>query len=208
MKFFPESASSQLEFDKIRSLLADHCQSEYAKYKAQHLRIHTRKEFIEPQLQQTNEYKILLQSNLSFPAADFNLSKELKLLSIAGAVLKGDDFLQIKKLAENIKQIFRWFDNDRKFAYPTLHTIINETYFEKIIIELIDEVLDESGNVKDNASEELANIRSSLYKKRSELRRIFDRIVNRLNKEGYLADIEESFMNGRRVLAVFAEHRA
>ncbi|MDB5223011.1 MAG: mismatch repair protein MutS [Chitinophagaceae bacterium] len=208
MKFFPESAPSQLEFDKIRSLLADHCQSEYAKHKAQNLRVHTRKEFIEPQLQQTNEYKILLQSNLPFPAADvFNLSKELKLLGIAGAVLKGEDFLQIKKLAENIKQVSRWFDNDRKLAYPALHTIINETYFEKIIIELIDEVLDEVGNVKDNASEELANIRSSLYKKRNELRRIFDRIVNRLNKEGYLADIEESFMNGRRVLAVFAEQK-
>ena len=46
-----------------------------------------------------------------------------------------------------------------------------------------------------------------LYRKRNELRRIFDRIVSRLNKQGYLADIEESFMNGRRVLAVFAEQK-
>jgi DNA mismatch repair protein MutS2 len=28
-----------------------------------------------------------------------------------------------------------------------------------------------------------------------------------LNKSGYLADIEESFMNGRRVVAVFAEQK-
>ena len=28
-----------------------------------------------------------------------------------------------------------------------------------------------------------------------------------MNKQGYLADIEESFMNGRRVLAVFAEQK-
>ena len=208
MKFFPDSAPSQLEFDKIRSLLADHCQSEYAKFKARHLRIHTKKEFIEPQLQQTNEHKILLQSNLSFPAGDvFNLSKELKLLSIPGAVLKGEDFLQIKKLAENIKQVFRWFDAERKLAYPALYTVISDTYFEKKVIELINEVLDETGVVKDNASEELANIRSALYKKRNELRRVFDRIVSRMNKQGYLADIEESFMNGRRVLAVFAEQK-
>ena len=208
MKLFPESAVSQLEFDKIKILLADHCQTEYAKYKAQHLRIHTRIEFIEPQLKQTNEYKILLQSNLPFPTGEvFNLSKELKLLSIAGAVLKGEDFLQIKKLTENIKQIFRWFDTDKKLANPALYQVINETYFEKAIVELINEVLDEQGSVKDNASEEVANIRSSLYKKRNELRRIFDRLVIRMNKEGYLADIEESFMNGRRVLAVFAEQK-
>jgi DNA mismatch repair protein MutS2 len=47
----------------------------------------------------------------------------------------------------------------------------------------------------------------ALYKKRNELRRLFDRIVSRLNKQGYLADIEESFMNNRRVLAVFAEQK-
>ncbi|HUS03884.1 MAG TPA: hypothetical protein VMY77_19220, partial [Chitinophagaceae bacterium] len=208
MKLFPDSAISQLEFDKIRSLLAEHCQSEYARQKAVHLRIHTKKEFIEPQLKQTNEYKVLFQSGLSFPAADvFNLSKELKLLSIEGAVLNGEDFLQIKKLAENMKHLFRWFDDERKVAYPALHSVISETYYEKKIIELINDVLDDTGVVKDTASEELANIRSALYKKRNELRRIFERIVSRLNKQGYLADIEESFMNGRKVLAVFAEQK-
>ena len=31
--------------------------------------------------------------------------------------------------------------------------------------------------------------------------------LSKLNKQGYLTDIEESFMNGRRVLAVFAEQK-
>src|SRR5208282_4255437 len=38
-------------------------------------------------------------------------------------------------------------------------------------------------------------------------RRVFDRIVARLNKLGFAADIEEAFLNGRRVVAVFAEHK-
>ena len=50
MKLFPTSAIQQLEFDKIQVLLAGHCRTEFAKYKAETLRIHTRKEFIEPQL--------------------------------------------------------------------------------------------------------------------------------------------------------------
>jgi len=61
--------------------------------------------------------------------------------------------------------------------------------------------------VVDNASPELRNIRMSLYKKRNDLRRMFDKLINKLNKQGYLADIEESFMNGRRVMAVFAEQK-
>ena len=79
MKFFPESTLQQLEFDKVKDLLAAHCKTEYAKTKALSLRIHTRKDFIEIALQQANEYKLLLQNGGYFPN-DFvqNISKELK----------------------------------------------------------------------------------------------------------------------------------
>jgi DNA mismatch repair protein MutS2 len=208
MKLFPESASHQLEFDKIKDLLSAHCRSEYARKKATELRIHTHKKFIYPQLFQTNEYKLLFENHLYFPDdAVLNLSKELKLLSIEASILSGEQFLQIKKLANAIQQIFRWFSPDRKVAYPSLALIIDETYFEKTIPQLIDEILDEYGIVKDSASEKLASIRMSLYKKRTELKRVFDRIVSKLKKQGYLTDIEESFMNGRKVLAVFAEQK-
>ncbi|MEP6584341.1 MAG: MutS2/Smr-associated SH3 domain-containing protein [Ginsengibacter sp.] len=208
MKLFPSSAVQQLEFDKVQSLLSAHCRTEFAKQKSLALRIHTRKEFIEPELQQTHEYKLLLQNHLHFPDDEvFNLAKELQLLSIEGSMLSGSQFLLIRKLSVAVQKVFRWFDNERKIAYPFLAIVISNTYFERKVIELIDEVLDEDGNVKDNASEELRRIRMALFRKRGELRRMFDRIVSRMNKLGYLADIEESFINGRRVLAVFAEQK-
>jgi DNA mismatch repair protein MutS2 len=208
MKFFPESALVQLEFEKVKTLLALHCRTDYAKAKADGLRIHTKKEFIERELQQSNEFKGITQSGLYFPNEFvLNLQKELKLLGIPGAVLTGEHFLQIKKLAENTANIFRWFDNEKRIAYAALAKVIEDTYYEKTITALIDDILDETGNVKDTASEDLEKIRISLYRKRNELRRLFDKIVSKLNKGGYLADIEESFMNGRRVLAVFAEQK-
>ncbi|MBP6287309.1 MAG: DNA mismatch repair protein MutS [Ferruginibacter sp.] len=208
MKFFPESALVQLEYEKVKTLLALHCRTEYAKYRADNLRIHTKKEFITTELQQTNEFRLLQQSGQHFPN-DFThtLQKELKLLGIPGAVLSGEQFLLIRRLTDNANNIFRWFDNERRIAYPAMAKVTSDAYYEKRIIEMIDEVLDETGQVKDSASEELGNIRMNLYRKRNELRRVFDRIVGKLNKQGYLADIEESFMNGRRVLAVFAEQK-
>ncbi|MEO7959910.1 MAG: DNA mismatch repair protein MutS [Ginsengibacter sp.] len=208
MKLFPASATKQLEFDKIQMLLAEHCRTEYAKQKSIQLRIHTREEFIAPELQQAHEYKLLITNHLHFPDdAVFNLTREIKLLSIEGSLLDGRQFLALRKLALSIRQIFRWFDNERRTAYAYLALVIENTYFEKTIVELIDEVFDEDGNVKDSASEDLGKIRLSLHRKRNELRRVFDRIISRLNKLGYLADIEESFINGRRVLAVFAEQK-
>ena len=208
MKFFPESALVQLEYEKVKTLLALHCRTEYAKHKAEQLRLHTKKEFIVTELQQSNEFKLLLQSSQHFPNEFVhNLSKELKLIGIPGAVLSGEQFLLIRRLADNTNNIFRWFDTERRAAYPAMTKIIAESYYEKVIIEMIDDILDESGQVKDSASEELGNIRMNLYRKRNELRKVFDRIVSKLNKQGYLADIEESFLNGRRVLAVFAEQK-
>jgi DNA mismatch repair protein MutS2 len=208
MRIFPESALVQLEFDKIRNLLAEHCNTEYARAKAGDLRIHTRLEFIEWELRQAHEFKGVLQNGQYFPNDHtLNLSRELKLLGIPGATLTGEQFLQIRKLAESMNSIFRWFDTERKVAYPALARVIAHTQYEKSIIAKIDEVLDESGIVRDNASEELANIRMSLFRKRNELRRQFDRILSKLGKSGYVADIEESFLNGRRVVAIFAEHK-
>lgn len=208
MKIYPESATVQLEFDKIKKLLHEKCRTDYAKTKALELRIHTRKDFIERELRQSYEFKQLLQNASYFPN-DYvlNLGKELRLLSIEGALLTGEQLIDIRKLAESMEKLFRWFDVERKQAYSGLAEVISNTHYEKKIRELIDEVIDESGNVKDNASDELQNIRMGLYRKRGELRRMFDRIVQRLNKQGYLAEIEESFMNGRRVLAVFAEQK-
>src|SRR5579872_2985716 len=208
MKIFPESALVQLEFDKVRALLAEQCNTEYARAKAEDLRIHTRKEFIELELQQTHEFKLLTQNGQYFPNDHtLNLARELKLLGIPGASLSGEQFLQIRRLAESIQSIFRWFDTERRTAYPALTRVIANTKYEKAIIAAIDEVLDESGTVRDNASEELANIRLSLFRKRNELRRAFDRILSKLAKSGYVADIEEAFLNGRRVVALFAEHK-
>ncbi len=208
MKLFPSSAYIQLEFDKVKSLLLEYCASEYAKEKAGELSIHTNKEFIETELKQSYEYRQLVQNGIYFPN-DYvlNLIRELKLLGIPGAVLTGEQFIQLRRLAESLEKIFCWFDRERKAAYEGLAKLIEGTHYEKAIMKMIDDVLDEQGQVKDNASGELRNIRMNLYRKRNELRRIFDRIISKLNKQGYLAEIEESFMNGRRVVAVFAEQK-
>lgn len=208
MKIYPESAIVQLEFDKIKDLLYQKCRFEYAKFKVTDLRIHTRKEFIDEALKQSYEFKQLLQNNIYFPNDHvLNLAKELRLLSIEEAVLSGEELISIRKLATSLQSIFRWFDAERMIAYKSLAIIIADTYYEKSILHLIDAVVDESGTVKDNASEDLLSIRQNLYRKRYELRRLFDRVISKLNKQGYLAEIEESFMNGRRVVAVFAEQK-
>ena len=50
-------------------------------------------------------------------------------------------------------------------------------------------------------------IRTELSSVRQRLRKTFEAVLRKLNKQGYLADISEGFLNGRRVVAVMAEHK-
>ena len=208
MKVYPENALSQLEFDKIIAILLNHCQTSIGKEMVNDIRIHTHLKYIQTALQQTQEFKYIKSAGQYFPS-DFviDIRRDLKLLGIPGAQLVGEQWLLVRKLAEHTSQIFKWFDAERKSAYAALFDIIADTYYEKCIVEMIDVVVDERGLVKDNASEDLSKIRMQLYKKRQELRRIFEKVVSKLAKAGYTADIDESFSNGRRVVAVFSEYK-
>jgi DNA mismatch repair protein MutS2 len=151
---------------------------------------------------------LILQQQQYFPG-EFTapLHAELKLLGIAGAVLVAEQWLLILRLCENLQQIFRWMDQERRQAFPGLAEVLEGCYDEKKIPEAIQQVIDDTGAVKDTASPDLQRIRQQLYKKRQELRRIFERVVGKLQKAGFSADIAESFSNGRRVVAVFSEHK-
>ena len=208
MRGYPETAFTQLEFDKVKALLSNYTRTPFAKERAEQLRIHTKKDFILQELRQSYEYLLLLQQQQHFPNEfTASLQRELKLLGIPGAVLVGEQWLIIAQLCDCLHGIFRWMDTERRQSFPALADVLKDCYDEKIIPESIRKVIDTTGVVLDTASPELQRIRMQLYKKRMELRRLFEKVVNKLQKAGFSADINESFSNGRRVVAVFSEHK-
>lgn len=204
---YPAQALDQLEFNKIRHLLLQKCRTDIARKSVESLRFHTRIDYVQQALQETLEYKSTLESHDHFPN-DFtrNVEKELKYLAISGAILKGEELLAFRNLALNTKDILQWFKNHDQL-YPQLQALAADIEYEKEITQVISSVIDDNGHVKDNASRELMNIRMELDKTRQQLRKAFEAILRKLSKQGYLAEISESFLSGRRTVAVFAEHK-
>lgn len=207
MQLYPAHAAEALEFDKVCELLKQKCRSDGARERVDSLRFHTRLEYVERDLLQTEEYRQLLGGSDYFPN-DFtrNIQKELKLLGVPGAVLSGEQLLAMQQLAWNIRDIMLWFKRHNDL-YPYLRAVAEKTVYEKAIGEVISAVVDEGGQVRDNASRELIQIRTELAALRGELRRTFEAILRKLSKQGYLADISEGFLNGRRTVAVPAEYK-
>jgi len=207
MQLYPAHAAESLEFHKVVQLLQAFCRTDAAKQRAQNLKFQTKIEYIEKALAQTEEYRNILGAQDYFPN-DFtrNLQKEIKLLGISGAVLNGEQLVAVKALALCIKDILAWFKRHQDL-YQNLRALSEKIIYEKHIAEIIAGVVDDTGNVKDDASHELQNIRNDLNKARHNLRKLFESVLRKLSKQGYLADISESFLNGRRTVAIQAEHK-
>ncbi|MBS1782030.1 MAG: DNA mismatch repair protein MutS [Bacteroidetes bacterium] len=207
MQLYPAHATEALEFNKISELLLKKCRTDTARERVFSLRFHIKREHVLRALFQTEEYRQLLSGSDYFPN-DFtlNIEKELKLLSLPGAVLNGEQLLSFRQLALTIRDMLNWFKRHNDL-YPNLRAITEKINYEKAIPEIIDAVVDDHGIVRDNASRELMQIRGQIAALRSELRRRFEGILRKLNKQGYLADIAESFLNGRRTVAVAAEYK-
>lgn len=207
IQLYPDRAIEALEFDKVLTLLHKKCRTDTAHDFVDSIRFHTKLEYMQQALQQTHEYKMLLSGSEMFPN-DFttNLQKELKLLAIPRSVLSGQQLLAFEKLALNIRDIKVWF-NKHEGLYESLRALSSAIQYNKEIPQLITAVIDDTGVVRDNASRELMRIRNELSALRQQQRKVFEGILRKLNKQGYLADISESFLNGRRTVAIFAEHK-
>lgn len=207
MQLYPANAVEALEFNKVAALLLQKCRMDEARERVANIRFHTHKVHAERELMQAWEFKTVLLTGDHFPN-DFtkNVSKEIRLLSIVGGVLSGEQLLHMNHLALTIKDILLWFKKNNDL-FPTLLAVIEKTDYEKRITEIITSVIDEMGMVRDNASRELMSIRSDLSRVRNEARRVFESVLRKLSKAGYLADIGESFLNGRRTAAVLAEYK-
>jgi DNA mismatch repair protein MutS2 len=208
LNIHPHNGAAQLEFEKILELLEVACNTQYAKEKAARLTPSIYGDEIKMQLLQTHQLKLLIDAGTNFPLQHtINVAKELKLLSLQGSSLVPEQWVMIRKLLSNTEHIFRWLDSEKRDLYPELAVLLGGVYYDKHISEEINKILDDAGIVRDSASKELQTIRTELYRKRSEQRHKFNRIVDKLRKLGYTTDTEEAFLNGRKVVAIFSEHK-
>ena len=197
-----------LEFGKIRTLLEQACYSNEAKKLASDLTPLDQKEFIKHLLDQTYELYNLLRSNSYFPSSEFpDFKKESSFLNVNGSVLSEKQLLILKIGIEDSNTLLRYL-KEKKTLLPLLSALAEGIDEERNAVETIENILDAEGLVKSSASHELLRIRKSIAEKRREADRKFYNYINDIRKLGYLRENEESVFNGRRTLAVMAEHKS
>ena len=207
MNIYPKNLAEQVDFNIILDKLASYCYSNSARQLANELKPSSSYEFIELQLNETSEFLLAIHKGDVLTATNFpDIDKELQLLSIENSVLSTTQMVNIRKVVIITNQLIRFF-SDKEIIYPQLKKRCDDLAEDKFMVDSINEIIDESGTVKDQASFQLNSIRKELQSNRKTADRIYRSHIQRLKKLGHLADFEESFVNGRRVLGVLSEHK-
>ena len=210
MELAPKDLYQTLEFDKVLEITQQYCYGEQGKAYFQDLIPSTEASQIERWLLEVFEYSQTYENNHNFPISQYSsIGEDLKMLAIDGYVLSVESLKNIAKILLVSYDIYGFF-NKRKSAktlYPNLYNIIRVVDFDKELLDEIQRVIDDEGNIRPNASPELMRIARLQSSKRQELDKKFRQIIVHYQSKGWLTDNNESFRNGRRVLSVPAERK-
>jgi DNA mismatch repair protein MutS2 len=209
MTFEPRDVLKKLEFDKVIELLEKEAITPMAADILRNLLPDTSYTRIDLRLREVRDWKLALEKNDRIPLAAFsNISPDLHLLAVDGYTLQAESFQGILQVLLNVRDLFRFFAQTvKREIYPKVYDHLRPLSYDEGLAKAIMAVFDEQGDIRPDASPELQRIRREVVAKMRELDTRFRQLVQDYRSKGMLADNPESFRNGRRVLAVPAEHK-
>jgi len=202
-----EKTLQDLQFPTILETISSICNTEFGKEKALLIIPFREKESLLKALEMTSEYVSSFQNNNAIPNHGFDsITNEIKFLAIEDSFLESHAFGKIAAISFTVNTLLQFF---KKFDdyYPKLNAKASAVTFTKEIILCIEEIIDKYGEIRDNASPDLQNIRRDMNAVRGKVNQSFGMALTHYHSLNYLDDIKESFVQNRRVLAVLSMYR-
>ncbi len=202
-----------LEFDRVRKYISKYVSTYNGQKIVENLFPLTNLAAINHKGNLVSEAKNILIENGEPPITFIdNLSEPLSLSRISGALLKRKDIYGILELLQISRKTYQFLSNIETDKLCTAsfgeiikfkNKLINNKEFEK----KINNVFTDSGEISDNASSKLKEIRNDIVSKGEGLRKVIGKILKKLS-ENYL--VQEEYVTqreGRIVLPIKAEHK-
>ena len=203
----PKKTLEDLEFDVVVENILTYCVTSHGKEKLNSLKPSLEFDQINFSLDLVSEYLSSMDNDNNFPNHFFeSISKEIKIIQILNSQLEIDSFRKIKTVVE-LTILHIKFLKKFKTYYVNIYELTKDLDIVKEIVQEINSVIDKYGFIKDNATNDLLNIRNNISSTKSKIRQSFSSALNSNNSQGYLDEIKESLIDNRRVLAVKAMYR-
>ena len=206
---YPDNLEYKIGFDIVRKTLASKCSNPLGKAECESMTFSNDYRLIVNSLSQTNEYLSIIKSTNDFPNGSiFDLRESLLKIKAAGSFLTETELYQLGKTLVSAAEICDYFTEEKSAAYPLLKQIADSLLCFPEISRHIDSILDKFGNIKDNASPELQQLRRKLLSVSSSVNGMMQRVISRYKQNGMLdKDCTPSIRDGRLVIPVAPMHK-
>ena len=144
-------------------MLGGYCLGEAGKLQVNNLKFSNNSNELNTELDLTQEYRTMLVTVFGYPSSEyFDLDNDLNHILIPGTFLAAESLLLLRTSYSAYCGSVSFIAETTPSIFPNLHTLITGRILEPGIISGINRILDNDGNVRDNASPALLEIRKSL----------------------------------------------
>ena len=204
---YPPNFEEKTGFDKIRQMLTEACISSLGRIFAQKMKFSSNFILIQRLLEQTEEFRQILLTGENHPASNyfdpFTIFERIKL---EGTFAEPDELGEIRASLITIHDMIRFLEkkkNEEQFKYPLLKQLSDNILIDLELLHEIDRILDEKNQIRNNASNELSDIRRRKSELENQASRRINQLFSQAKKEGWVAgDSELALRNGRLVIPV------
>lgn len=207
MKNISTKTIQDLEFDVVLTQASTFCITIDGKNATSALQPFTKRYLIEQELGFTSEYLWSFSSEHRIPNHGFDpIEKELQLLGIENSTLEKESIRKLTVLPQTVNEHIKFFKKLQE-NFPLLLNRLKFIDYNEIIPIQVGMVIDRFGEIKNDASPQLNNLRREMNSVRGQLNGSFGQALSHYGQLGYLDEIRESVVENRRVLAVKAMYR-
>ena len=173
---YPENAVDKLGFAEIKNLIQEKCLSEAGRLMVGKIQPQVKYEQIDRFLRQTQEFKNLLLHDSPLPVDHIYAIKPLaEKARVEGAFLSEEEFYGLLLSLRTVYAIIRYF-NEREGQYAYVELLFEHLPIEKSLVRSIEQIIDERGKVKENASRLLSDLTQQIVKSEQEARKKLDSV--------------------------------
>jgi DNA mismatch repair protein MutS2 len=202
---YPDNFEQKIEFNKIRQLLADNCLGLLGKEKVDEMRFTSDFAEIDVALSQTAEFVRILQEEDSFPSDHFyDLRDALHRIRVEGSWIDQNALFELRRSLQTINAIVAFLlRGEDTSPYPTLLSLAEKVRLYPEITRKLEALIDDFGQIKDNASSRLSEIRREMTATVNSISRSLNSILRKAQSEGFVEkDVTPTVRDGRLVIPV------
>lgn len=199
----------KLGFTQIRKILDDYCLGESGRDLISALSFSGNYEVIARELQAADEFRTMMITVPGFPSEEYeDLSSDMVTLRIPGTFLQIEQMLLLRNSYFFFSDCINFIRALNAADYPALYSIIDGYYPDARITAEINRIIDEKGEIRDRASEELYTIRKKIVSQQHQVdKRIASLLTQAKTQKWVQPDVEIAVRNGRLVIPVPAANK-